>query len=64
MKSVIFYATDPTKGFAGPYWPVYPEGSDNAVYVRAEIVEQPPLQALDLAKSRENETVLNSMAID
>jgi hypothetical protein len=63
MKSIIFYAAKPNAGCCGPYWPVYPEGSDDKQFVRAETVEADARHALDMAKPREGETVLNSMEL-
>lgn len=63
MKSIVFYAAKPNTSFPGPYWPVYPEGSDKPQFVRAEIVEANGLHALDTASPRDEETVLNSMEL-
>lgn len=65
MKSLIFYAVCPGKGCCGPYWPVYAEGglNDTRTFVRAEVVEGSPEEALDSAQPRDGETVLNTILI-
>ena len=34
MKSVIFYLVKPNTGCCGPYWPVYPQGSNLGDYLQ------------------------------
>lgn len=63
MRSIIFYAAKPNDGCSGAYWPVYPEGSDKKQFIRAEIVETDALHALDMARPRQGETVLNSIEL-
>ena len=62
MKSIIFYVAKHNTHIRGPYWPVYSD-ADDVSYVRAETVEDDALRALDLAKPRKGETVLNSVEL-
>ena len=61
MKTIVLYAVTDGKGCAGPYWPVYPQGVDTPVMVRAEVHRCDLQEALVRAIPQVGETVLNSI---
>jgi hypothetical protein len=68
MKSIILYAAKPGTGCAVPYWPVYPTSADHiqaevVIFVRAEIIEADVCHALDMARPKPDEIVLNTILL-
>lgn len=63
MKSIVFYFYGWRKGRLNPDDSGVWVGDALLGYVRAEIVEQDALHALDGAKPRKGETLLNAVEI-
>ena len=62
-RSIILYSGPEAEG-ATPVTTTFPDGTQVTVYIRTEPFEGNPEEALDEAKPRENETVLNTIPTD